>query len=114
MIIVVMFISVTERTKEIGVLRALGATTGDVRNLFLSEALIIGGLAGVTGLAVALGMAAGVNGAIASAIHYGILQPSLGLSLGIIVLSLVIGVVAALAPSRQAAKLDPIRALAAE
>mgnify|MGYP000929351053 CR=1 FL=1 len=114
MIIVVMFISVTERTKEIGVLRALGATTGDVRNLFLSEALIIGGLAGVTGLAVALGTAAGVNGAIASAIHYAILQPSLGLSLGILVLSLAIGVVAALAPSRQAAKLDPIRALAAE
>lgn len=114
MIIVVMFISVTERTKEIGVLRALGATTGDVRNLFLSEALIIGGLAGAVGLIIALGAALGVNGAIASAIHYAILQPSLGLSVGILLLSFVIGVVAALAPSRQAAKLDPIQALAAE
>lgn len=53
MIIVVLYISVSERTKEIGILRAIGARKKDIRHLFVSEAFLIGLLSSVLGAGIA-------------------------------------------------------------
>jgi len=114
MIIVVLYISVTERTKEIGILRALGVRKGDIRNLFISEAFFLGLFSSI--LALIFGYLAqwGINAISDSAINYSLVGITAGYATFGIVISVVISLLAALAPSRRAAKMDPIEALSYE
>lgn len=114
MIIVVLYISVSERTKEIGILRALGASKGSIRNLFFSEAFFIGLFSAILAVVLALLIQVGANSLSQSGIHYAIMQISGGnIAFGVIV-SIVISLLAALAPAGRAARLDPIESLSYE
>lgn len=100
----IMFVSVVERTKEIGIRKAVGATSGNIRSQFLTEAVILSLFGGI------LGVGFGVLGAeIASRWLTTTVTPSsIILSLGVCSL---IGIIFGVAPAARAAKLDPVEAL---
>ncbi len=102
----IMLVSVTERTREIGIRLAVGALEREVLLQFLIEAVVLSSIGGVMGIALALS---------ASAFLVRILQVPFILNTGIIALSFVfsaaVGVVFGYLPARQAARLDPIEAL---
>ncbi|ETY73198.1 ATP-binding cassette domain-containing protein [Lactiplantibacillus fabifermentans] len=114
MIIVTMFMSVSSRTKEIGVLRALGESKTDIRRLFTSESLMIGLASAIIGTGVAYAVAYGLNQVLYAIASYNLIQiepQNIILTFG---LALVISLFAAWLPARKAARLNPIDALAAE
>ena len=102
----IMIISVLERRSEIGLRRALGATKGHIRTQFLSEAILLGLLGGVVG--VALGAAATVI--YAHTKHWATVIPTEAWAGGIAA-SLIIGATAGLIPALRAARLSPTQAL---
>ncbi|MCL1631096.1 ATP-binding cassette domain-containing protein [Sporolactobacillus sp. CPB3-1] len=111
MIIVVLYISVTERTKEIGILRAIGARRKDIRHLFFSEASLLGLFSGIIGVALA-SIAASIGNAIARPhMHVALLDVTVPFVLFGILVSVGISVIAGLAPSSKAANLDPVESL---
>lgn len=114
MIIVTMYMSVSERTKEIGILRALGERKVDIRRLFTSESVLIGLFSAVLALVITLLATWGINSALYGLIKYQIIQLTVGNVIFAFVAALVISFLAALLPARRAAKLNPIEALAAE
>ncbi|KRK64276.1 ABC transporter [Companilactobacillus tucceti DSM 20183] len=107
MIIVVLYISVSERTQEIGILRAIGARKKDIRNMFVSESFLIGLVSGVFAVLIAYGVQLLINNATQSAFKATIVSISPGNAIFGIVISIIISLLAALAPARRAAKLDP-------
>ncbi|MFC6260153.1 ABC transporter ATP-binding protein/permease [Levilactobacillus fujinensis] len=114
MIIVVLYISVSERTKEIGILRALGVRRKDVRHLFLSEAFFLGLFSSVLALIFTEIVALLANNVANKYIGYTIIEITSNYMIFGIVVAVIISLLAALAPAGQAAKLDPIEALAYE
>jgi len=102
----IMVISVLERRSEIGLRRALGATRGNIRSQFLSEAILLALLGG----AVGIGLGAISTAVYASTHHWGIVIPPLAWGGGIGA-SIVIGAVAGLWPALRAARLSPTEAL---
>ena len=114
MIIVTMYMSVSERTKEIGILRALGERKVDIRRLFTSESILIGLFAAVLALVITLLATWGINSAFYGLIKYNIIQLTVGNVVFAFVAALIISFLAALLPARRAAQLNPIEALAAE
>lgn len=102
----IMLVSVTERTREIGIRLAVGATSGQVLTQFLVEAVVLSILGGVIGIAVGLGLAYG--GSVFMAIPF---TPSLSVVVLAFCFSAVVGVVFGFFPARRAARLDPIEAL---
>ncbi|MDV7719809.1 ATP-binding cassette domain-containing protein [Pediococcus ethanolidurans] len=114
MIIVTMYMSVSARTKEIGILRALGESKRDIRRLFISESVVIGVISAVLGTGLAYGLGALANIALQSIANYSFVQISLSNVASTFVIALIISLVAALLPSRHAAALNPIDALSAD
>lgn len=114
MIIVTMYMSVSERTKEIGILRALGERKKDIRRLFTSESLFIGFFSAVLALILVFIATVIINQSLYRLIKYNIIQITFGNILFAFVVALVISFLAALMPARRAAKLNPIDALAAD
>ena len=114
MIIVTMYMSVSERTKEIGILRALGGRKKDVRRLFTLESVLIGIFAAVLAMIIAYLASLGINAMFYSLIKYQIIQLTVGNMLSALIAALIIAFLAALLPARRAANLNPIEALAAE
>ena len=114
MIIVVLYVSVSERTREIGVLRALGARKRDISHLFFAEALTIGVLAAIMGLLFGQLWQVLGNTAIYSLIKYPIVRISGTAMVGGTIVSVVISLLAALAPAHMAARLDPVESLSHE
>ena len=114
MIIVTMYMSVSERTKEIGILRALGERKVDIRRLFTSESILIGLFAAVLALVITLLATWGINSAFYGLIKFNIVQLTFGNVIFAFLAALIISFLAALLPARRAAKLNPIEALAAE
>jgi putative ABC transport system permease protein len=106
----IMTITVTERTAEIGLLRALGARRRDVLGTFLAEAGLLGAIGGLAGVAFAA-IAIGLLSLAFPALPLRIAWPYAGAALG---LSVAIGIIAGLLPAAHAAGLDPIAALRAE
>ena len=114
MIIVTMYMSVSERTKEIGILRALGERKKDIRRLFTSESIFIGLFSAILALGIVAVVALILNHALYGLIKYNIVQITVGNVIFAIVVAVVISFIAALLPARHAAKLNPIDALAAD
>lgn len=102
----IMLVSVTERTREIGIRMAIGAREGDVRTQFLVEAGTLALLGGLLGVLVGVAGLAGLG-----AILGWSLQPSVGALVAGIATSTLTGVVFGFAPARWASRLDPIVAL---
>jgi putative ABC transport system permease protein len=103
----VMVISVTERTREIGVRLALGAERGEVLQQFLLEAALLSGLGGIVGIAVAVGI-----GLLAAFAFPGFdARPPLWAVVSGVMSSILVGLVAGFLPARRAARLDPVEAL---
>lgn len=114
MIIVTMYMSVSERTKEIGILRALGQSKGDIRLLFTSESILIGLFSLVPAFVLAYGIGALLNSALSSIVSFNFIQITGGNILTTIVLAILISFLAALLPANRASKMNPIDALSAD
>ena len=114
MIIVTMYMSVSERTKEIGILRALGERKKDIRRLFTSESILIGLFSAVLAMVLALAATAILNHALYGMIKYNVVQITAGNIVFAFVVAIVISFIAALLPAHRAANLNPIDALAAD
>lgn len=114
MIIVTMYMSVSERTKEIGILRALGERKKDIRRLFTSESIFIGLFSAVLALILAYGASAALNQALFRLVKANIVQISGGNVIFAFAAAIIISFVAALLPARRASKLNPIDALSAD
>jgi ABC-type antimicrobial peptide transport system permease subunit len=115
MIIATMYMSVAERTKEIGILRALGESKKDIRRLFTSEAVLIGLVSATLALGLAYTLGQGLlNSLLYDIAKFNIVQITTGNVIFAFVIALIISFLAALLPSRKAAKLNPIDALSAD
>tara|TARA_B100000287_G_scaffold153336_1_gene144877 strand:+ start:147 stop:1358 length:1212 start_codon:yes stop_codon:yes gene_type:complete len=100
----IMFVSVKERTREIGVRKAIGATSGMIMGQFLMEAVTICLFAGSIGIFLAYVISFFINMFFPSTLPF-------GLSIFAMLMSMMVGIVSGLIPSYRAAKLDPIESL---
>jgi len=107
-----MLMSVMERTREIGTMKAVGATNRRILSIFLSEAALVGFIGGAIGVVLGYvlfdGIIRVVSGLIGSTLPFVISPVLIAFALGF---SVLVGVVSGLYPARRAAKLDPVEAL---
>ncbi|MBE5805269.1 MAG: ABC transporter ATP-binding protein/permease [Clostridiales bacterium] len=115
MIGIITYISVLERTKEIGILRAIGASKKDISRVFNAETLIVGLSAGLIGIGATMLLNIPIN-AIIKAISgvSGIASLPMGGAIVLVVISMLLTVIAGLIPSSVASKKDPVEALRTE
>ena len=115
MIGIITYISVLERTKEIGILRAMGASKGDVSRVFTAETLIIGLVAGLLGVLVTWLLTFPINALIhhLTQINAAAILPG-GAAAILVAISMLLTILAGAIPSRMAAKKDPVVALRTE
>jgi putative ABC transport system permease protein len=113
-----MVMAIYERTREIGILKAMGASPGEIRQMFMLEAGFIGLIGGVIGLLLGWLAGLGLNQVIPIYLRYRELPArgdffvvTLTLAAGVILFATFIGLVAGLLPAQRAAKLDPLQAL---
>ena len=116
MIGVITLISVQERTKEIGILRALGASKGDVSSMFNAETVIIGFTSGLLGVIVTYLLCIPINLILYHFTGISGLRAMLpiGIAIALTVISMLLTLLAGVIPSRSAAKKDPVVALRTE
>ena len=116
MIGIITYISVLERTKEIGILRAVGASKRNISQVFNAETFIVGLCSGVIGIGITLLLLIPGNAVIHALIGSASVNASLpvGSAILLIVLSVVLTLIGGLIPSRKAAKKDPVTALRTE
>ena len=115
MIGIITYISVLERTKEIGILRAMGASKGDVSRVFTAETLIIGLVAGFLGVLVTWLLTFPINALIhhLTQINAAAILPG-GAAAILVAISMLLTILAGAIPSRMAARKDPVVALRTE
>lgn len=116
MIGVITLISVQERTKEIGILRAIGASKSNVASLFNAETIIIGLASGLLGVVVTLVLTLPINAILHKVTNITNLKAQLPWSASavLILISIILSLFAGIIPSRSAAKKDPVVALRSE
>ena len=115
MIAIITYISVLERRKEIGILRSIGASKGDVSRVFNAETVIEGLLAGLIGVGVTYGLCAVANGIAYSSFKVeNIAQLSPLTALTLIAVSVGLTVIAGIIPASRASRQDPVEALRSE
>ncbi len=115
MIGIITYISVLERTKEIGILRAMGASKKDISRVFNAETLIVGFAAGVIGIGVTLLLLIPINAIIkliTDIVGLAVLPTGGGIIL--VIISMLLTLIAGIFPSRVASKRDPVTALRSE
>lgn len=105
----IMLVSVTERTKEIGVRKAIGARRLDVLMQFLIEAVMLAGIGGALGVGVGFGLATILSKLMGFPLLFSLWSAVLGVGV-----SSIVGIVSGIWPAWTAARLDPIEALRAE
>ena len=115
MIAIITYISVLERTKEIGILRAMGASKKDIRRIFTAETAIEGFISGVLGIGITVLAIFPINAVVAKMAKVeNVAQLPLSAALILIGISIVLTMLAGLIPSRIAAKKDPVESLRSE
>lgn len=114
MIGIITYVSVVERTKEIGVIRSLGGRKKDVSNLFNAETVMIGLSSGVFGIIVTAIISTILNLLTKGAIGANIANLTLNIAITMIVISVLLTVVSGFIPAKSAAKRDPVEALRSE
>jgi len=116
MIGIITYISVLERTKEIGVLRAIGASKKNISSIFNAETFIVGFFAGLLGIGVSLLLLFPINSvihAVTNNMNITAVLPTEG-AIVLVMLSVILTLIGGLIPSKQAAKKDPVLALRSE
>ena len=115
MIGIITYISVLERTKEIGILRSIGASKRDISRVFNAETLIVGFVSGLLGILVTLLLNIPINAIIESLSGIAGISalPAAG-GIVLVVISMLLTLIAGLIPSRVAARKDPVEALRSE
>ena len=116
MIGIITYISVYERTKEIGILRAIGASKRNISNIFNAETFIVGLLSGIFGLAISFGLIVIINIILKSLVGniplHAVLTINNAIALGI--LSVILTLIGGLIPAKSASRKDPVEALRSE
>ncbi len=107
----IMMISVKERTKEIGVRKALGATPFSIISLILREAIVITGFAGYIGLVLGIGVLEVISRNLPQIDFFRSPEANFSIAVGATILLIVAGTLAGLFPARKAARIKPIEAL---
>ena len=100
----IMLVSVTERTREIGLRKAVGAKPSDIRNQFLIEAMTLSGIGGIIGIVLGIGFSLVIGRFFTTTVPLW----SVALSFGF---SMLVGILFGVAPAIRASRLDPIQAL---
>ena len=106
----IMLVTVTERTREIGIKKSIGAPRGEIITQFLVEAGILSGLGGLIGIALGFGLSL----ILGKAMYDLILLPSLPVTLGAFSFSVAIGILFGIYPAVKASNLQPVDALRAD
>jgi putative ABC transport system permease protein len=116
MIGIITYISVLERTKEIGILRAIGASKKNISSIFNAETFIIGLLSGLFGVGITLALIPIINAIIHTATNNPNISATLAPSASIIliILATILTMIGGLIPSKKASKQDPVIALRSE
>lgn len=115
MIGIITYISVLERTKEIGILRAIGASKKDISRVFNAETLIVGFISGVIGILITMLLTLPINSLIHMITGVSIItKVPLNAAIILVIISMLLTIVAGLIPSRIASKKDPVVALRTE
>ena len=116
MIGIITYISVLERTKEIGILRAIGASKKDIRRVFNAETLIVGFVAGALGIGITLGLNVVINIILFKLTEIANLKAVLPTEAAFILvgISMALTLIAGIFPSGFAAKRNPVEALRTE
>lgn len=116
MIGIITYISVLERTKEIGILRSIGASKKDIRKVFLSETFMEGLLSGLLGVIVTILLNIPISKIIQNMTNISYIRSSLPIKAGVIlvIISVLLTLLAGIIPSSIAAKKDPVEALQSE
>ena len=115
MIGIITYISVLERTKEIGILRSLGASKKDISRVFNAETLIIGAISGVIGIGVTVLLNVPINMILKQILNVSNISslPVIG-GIILVIISILLTLIGGIIPSRLAAKKDPVEALRTE
>ena len=115
MIGIITYISVLERTKEIGILRAIGASKKDISRVFYAETFIVGLIAGILGIGITVLLTIPINSliyALTGVVVNVSLPPIAGIVL--VLISMILTMIAGLIPAKMASKKDPVEALRTE
>lgn len=111
MILVVLYMSVTERTREIGVLKSIGARKKDIKLIFSTESLLIGLLSGVVGIILSLVLGGILSAVLTAVLGFAPIRMMWYFFAEALLISIVISVIAGVYPASKAAKLDPVESL---
>ncbi|MDK7302962.1 MULTISPECIES: ABC transporter ATP-binding protein/permease [Aerococcus] len=114
MILTVLYISVVERTQEIGVIKAIGGRRKDIRRIFISESFLIGLFSGLLGGGLAIVFAGLANQVLNQLFQVSMLDITWQFLLIGLAIAVVIATISGLLPANRASKLDPVEALRAE
>jgi putative ABC transport system permease protein len=108
-----MYTSVLERTRDIGIMKAIGARNSDIMKLFLIESGLLGLVGGAVGIIIGIGMSKTVEIAVTKLYNFVYLKAHFPwyLILGALAFSFIVGSISGVMPARQAAKMKPVDAL---